>query len=149
MGLDYRYRLRENVALNNPFILVSTSYTDERSGETKDVVKNIEMFSVMVEKGSVVDLDDSIVPSEAFEPLNDAAKAQCAKYPDSANPRMTLEDALPLHGNPLADPSSYRNEAARGGDAPIYPAGVNSKLKGVGFADIPRQTLKLSTPKGK
>lgn len=148
MELNCRYRLHENCALNSDFRLVSTRYEDERTGELRDIPKNIEMFSVMVEKGAVVDVDSSIIPGHYMEPLNDAAKAMCAKYPKSANPPMTLDEALPISGQPLPDARSYGNEGRPGGDAPVYAPAVNNKLKGAPIGNVPpRRPLNISAPK--
>lgn len=143
MELNHRYRLHEHCALNRDFRLVSIPDTDPRTGETRDIAKGIEMFSVMVEKGSVVDVDEGVMPAHYMEPLNDAAKAMCAKYPNSANPPMTLEEALPIHGNPLPDARSYGNEGTPRGDAPVYAPQVNTKLKGAQFGNVQARPLNL------
>jgi hypothetical protein len=150
MELNCRYRLHENCALNRDFRLVSIPFEDERTGEKRDIPRNIEMFSVMVEKGSVVDVDEAVLPGHYMEPLNDAAKAMVERYPALANPPMSLEEALPIHGKPLEDRASYGNEARRNGDAPVYAPQVQTKLKGAQFGNVaPRsgKPLSLNVPK--
>lgn len=150
MELNCRYRLHENCALNREFNLVSVSIEDPQTGEIRDAKPRNAglMFSVMVEKGSVVDVDESIIPGHYMEPLNDAAKAMCDKYPMAANPPMTLEEALPIHGNPLPDAQSYGNEGRQRGDAPIYTPQVNRSLKSTAIGNVaPRKALNIGAPK--
>ena len=60
-----RYRILAPGYLNNPFRLISTLYTDEKTGEERDLKwpGMDEVFSLQVEVGMVVELDDRTKPA--------------------------------------------------------------------------------------
>ena len=128
-----RYRILAPALINNPFRVVSFHYVDEKSGEERDLPFKgpEEVFSMQVETGMVVELDDKTKPGPWMEPLDDEARAQCALYPDAYAPsEIATVDSLAMRGESLPDRQSYANEVAGPSKAPIYPKGTNERLMG-------------------
>lgn len=126
-----RYRILAPGYLNNPFRLISTLYVDEKTGEERDLPwKGMdEVFSLQVETGAVVELDDQTKPAPWMQPLDDEARAMCEKYPDAYAPsELATIDSLALVGEKLPDRQSYANEVAGPSKAPVYPKPVQARL---------------------
>ena len=126
-----RYRILAPGYLNNPFRLISTLYIDEKTGEERDIAwkGTDEVFSLRVETGTIVELDDVTKPAPWMEPLDDEARAMCEKYPDAYAPsELATIDSLALVGEKLPDRQSYANEVAGPSKAPVYPKSVQSRL---------------------
>lgn len=129
-----RYRILAQGHLNNPFKIVSTHFIDDRTGEERDLPwkGQEEVFSLMVEPGTIVELDDVTLPAPWMEPLDAEAKAMCEKYPDAYAPSIIANiDNVAMHGQALADAASYGNEIVRpGNNAPLYPPATQARLGG-------------------
>ncbi len=126
-----KYRILAPSYINSGFRLLSTLYVDEKTGEERDIpFKGMdEVFSMQVETGTIVELDETVKPAPWMEPLDDEAREMCAKYPDAYAPSaLATIDSLALHGEKLPDRQSYANEVAGPSKAPIYPKGVQNRL---------------------
>lgn len=127
-----RYRILAPGYLNNPFRLVSTLYIDDKTGEHRDIPfqGDSEVFSLQVEVGTVVELDDRTMPAPWLEPMDEEAREMCAKYPDAYAPSMTLspEESIAPIGPVIPDRQSYRNETAGPSKAPVYAKPVQARL---------------------
>lgn len=130
-GDDMRYRILAPSYINGSFRILSTMFVDEKTGEERDIPwKGFdEVFSVQVETGTIVELDDKTKPAPWMEPLDDEARAQCEKWPDSYHPsELATIDSLALHGEKLQDRQSWANETAQPSKAPIYPPKVQRSI---------------------
>lgn len=127
-----KYRILAPGYLNNPFRLISTLYIDEKTGERRDIPWGgfDDVFSLQVQEGTVVELDDQTMPAPWLEPMDDEARAMCKKYPESYAPSMTLsaDDTIAPIGPVIPDRASYANETAGPSKAPVYPKGVQARL---------------------
>ena len=126
-----RYRILAPGYLNNPFRLISTLYVDEKTGEDRDLPwrGTDEVFSMQVEVGTVVELDDKTKPGPWMEPLDDEARAMCELYSDAYKPsELATIDSLALQGEKLPDRQSYANEVAGPSKAPVYAKPVQARL---------------------
>lgn len=126
-----KYRILAPGYLNNPFRLLSTLYIDEKTGEERDIpFKGMdEVFSLQVETGTIVELDDQTKPAPWMEPLDDEAREMCEKYPDAYAPSaLATIDSLALYGEKLPDRQSYANEVAGPSKAPVYARPVQARL---------------------
>lgn len=126
-----KYRILAPGYLNNPFRLLSTLYIDDKTGEERDIpFKGMdEVFSLQVETGMIVELDDRTKPAPWMEPLDEEAREMCKKYPDAYAPSaLATIDSLALVGEKLPDRASYANETAGPSQAPVYPKGVQNRL---------------------
>lgn len=126
-----KYRILAPSYINSSFRLLSTLYIDEKTGEERDIpFKGMdEVFSMQVETGTIVELDETVKPAPWMEPLDDEARAMCEKYHDAYAPsQLATIDSLALHGQELPDRQSYANEVAGPSKAPIYAKGVQARL---------------------
>lgn len=126
-----RYRILAPGYINNAFTIVSTHYVDDKTGEERDIrwPGLDEVFSLQVDVGMIVELDETTKPAPWMEPLDDEARAMCEKYPDAYAPsELATIDSLALIGEKLPDRASYANETAGPSKAPVYPKGVQNRL---------------------
>lgn len=126
-----RYKILAPGYINNPFRLISTLYIDEKTGEERNIPWQgmDEVFSLQVEMGMIVELDEKTKPAPWMEPLDDEARAMCEQYPDAYAPsELATIDSLALIGEKLPDVQSYRNETAGPSKAPVYPKHVQARL---------------------
>jgi hypothetical protein len=94
-----RYRLGQVSHLNRPFVWLSRQV--DRDGHLIDVPvpdDRRHVFSTLVDAGSIVEVDDSVLPAQHWAPLDDAARAMLDKFP----PRSagTVDDLTPLYQAP-------------------------------------------------
>jgi hypothetical protein len=128
-----RYRLNEMGHFNDTFTLVSREI--ERDGMPVTVPVNQEQFAALVEKGSVIDVSDDLIPGPHMEPMDAAAEAQVAKFPGQSNPAFHADmAALPIGtGASIVGPAeaSFGNEVERPSHVtPVMPAATAKALDG-------------------